>query len=91
MPRYNWNTAKCGIKHQSMKETIKNQNEQLPLTSDHWKTQKMQHGAGNPGPGLGQVHNCGRVKLVNISTYTLYCCHCYFYENGISQYFFSLF
>jgi hypothetical protein len=25
----------------------------------------MTYGIGNPGPGLGQAHKCGRVKQVN--------------------------
>ena len=30
------------------------------------KTQKwVSYGIGNVGPGLGQTHKCGRVKLVN--------------------------
>ena len=42
------------------------QNEQSPVTTNHWTLKKnITYGAGNPGPGLWQTQTCGRAKLVN--------------------------
>jgi hypothetical protein len=44
------------------------QNEQSPLiltTLTEHKKNSMTYEVGNPGPGLGQAQECGRVKLVN--------------------------
>jgi hypothetical protein len=45
---------------------INKSNNQPRLTLNHWTQKKtMTYGIGNPGPGLGQAHKCGRVKQVN--------------------------
>ena len=51
---------KEGLKRNCQEFHSHQQNEEPPLTSNHWT-----HRVGNPGPGVGQAQTCGGVKRVN--------------------------
>jgi hypothetical protein len=45
---------------------LRKHNDQSPFTTDHWTLKNaMTYDVRNPGPGLGQMDDCGDVKHQN--------------------------